>query len=954
MTCRPCSHLSVALRGCRSNEVQRGLLLALLAIAPCPIALAAPLDPNDFASLGSLNVASGTLTINTTTLQVSGAATFNGLSVPQSNGPSLAVFTFDDIAITGGNVVVTGTRPLVLLSKSDLLIVPTLNLSAPVVVNPGPGGYSGTYGGNTGDDGIGPGGGHGSVGAGATGGGHGGSGGHTFGGSYSLQGGSAYGDLWQTLQGGSGGGGTTGVGGGGGGAVQLSAVGDTSVGTVLANGGGQTTGGVAGGAGGGILITGESVTYGSMQAAGGTATTGNQVTGGGGGRIEIAGIGAYTLGSIPPGLNVAGGANANATKTAGFAGVITIRAAMTVVPIGQSVVLDGGRIINYDGFDPKFSATLEAIIERNLTVNTGGSVALGKSQPLQSDANLVVNGTFDSGSFSQVVASLSGDGAISLGLGGELIVGQNDASSSFTGDISGVGQLGKVGAGTIALGGVISHTGGTDVAVGGPLQLTGTFAGAAGLVKTGPGTLEITNTGLINTPGANTHVAGGQLLLTDVSLGSGPSMVIADGARLTLNDSSAPRAILGNGSASRIETIGTTTLGDSTRFDGFRSAGVLDVTGATTIQSRGAATLGALTSLNGTLTAPNGVTLGAGANLVGIGSVNAKVAAGFGSLIAADGGDLTIGSSTSVAGFFSDGDLATGAHTVTINDANEAVLGSLTTLGDGVSGGTLVAGTAAPMSTRTHLLIEQGKNLVGRGNVVGNVKNHGAVIGDGLMLDERVVFDAGWTVSGIGDFENVLFNGTFAPGLSPGVVAGNELAIGGKLAIEIGGATPGNGVGHHDQVNDAGVFTLVDGATLTVDSFSDYVPEVGQRFTLATAAEGIVGGFASVSVDPWFSALGLGFDIEVDANELVATVVAGLSGDFNSDGLVDAADYTVWRDGFGSDYDNTDLAVWKGNYGVSVASATAALAASVPEPAAMLIAMLGVAFGFTSRRSAGL
>ena len=43
-----------------------------------------------------------------------------------------------------------------------------------------------------------------------------------------------------------------------------------------------------------------------------------------------------------------------------------------------------------------------------------------------------------------------------------------------------------------------------------------------------------------------------------------------------------------------------------------------------------------------------------------------------------------------------------------------------------------------------------------------------------------------------------------------------------------------------------------------------------------------------------------------------------LPGDFTGDGLVDAADYTAWRDGLGSEYDMDDYADWKNNFGAEL------------------------------------
>ncbi|TWT29341.1 hypothetical protein KOR34_52510 [Posidoniimonas corsicana] len=44
-------------------------------------------------------------------------------------------------------------------------------------------------------------------------------------------------------------------------------------------------------------------------------------------------------------------------------------------------------------------------------------------------------------------------------------------------------------------------------------------------------------------------------------------------------------------------------------------------------------------------------------------------------------------------------------------------------------------------------------------------------------------------------------------------------------------------------------------------------------------------------------------------------VGGSLQGDFNEDGSVDAADYTVWRDGLGGEFGPEDYDVWRDNYG---------------------------------------
>jgi hypothetical protein len=81
-----------------------------------------------------------------------------------------------------------------------------------------------------------------------------------------------------------------------------------------------------------------------------------------------------------------------------------------------------------------------------------------------------------------------------------------------------------------------------------------------------------------------------------------------------------------------------------------------------------------------------------------------------------------------------------------------------------------------------------------------------------------------------------------------------------------------------------------------------------------------------------------------------------LSGDYNFDGLVDAADYTVWRDTLGqrafvlaADGDNSgvvdqaDYTIWKTNFGNHAGSGAGADGnAAVPEPATFLMLLAGI------------
>jgi hypothetical protein len=75
-----------------------------------------------------------------------------------------------------------------------------------------------------------------------------------------------------------------------------------------------------------------------------------------------------------------------------------------------------------------------------------------------------------------------------------------------------------------------------------------------------------------------------------------------------------------------------------------------------------------------------------------------------------------------------------------------------------------------------------------------------------------------------------------------------------------------------------------------------------------------------------------------------------LDGDFNNDDIVDARDYTVWRDGLGTIYTEADYALWKDNFGAVAGAAAAAGVAAVPEPSSLLLLIWSLAFAARRHR----
>jgi PEP-CTERM motif len=89
-----------------------------------------------------------------------------------------------------------------------------------------------------------------------------------------------------------------------------------------------------------------------------------------------------------------------------------------------------------------------------------------------------------------------------------------------------------------------------------------------------------------------------------------------------------------------------------------------------------------------------------------------------------------------------------------------------------------------------------------------------------------------------------------------------------------------------------------------------------------------------------------------------------LTGDYNHNGIVDAADYTIWRDTFGqtvaagtgADGDGdgiigqNDYAVWTTNFGRTAPGAGSGAAAAVPEPTAGGLLLIGAVVAALGRR----
>ncbi|TWT90516.1 hypothetical protein Mal64_09070 [Pseudobythopirellula maris] len=203
-------------------------------------------------------------------------------------------------------------------------------------------------------------------------------------------------------------------------------------------------------------------------------------------------------------------------------------------------------------------------------------------------------------------------------------------------------------------------------------------------------------------------------------------------------------------------------------------------------------------------------------------------------------------------------------------------------------------------------------------------------------------FSGGRLKTGVVGFDLQNEGGAFSPvdastvsSVGQALVQGDLTLTAGVLEIEIAS----------DDLSDSlavdGLATL--GGSLEVAFARGYSPESGS-WLLMTAAEGFAGAFAELPT---------GFAVRQQGSELFLELgVETLTGDYNGDGVVGAADFTVWRDsylqnvpaGSGADGDGNgvvnelDYVLWVQHFGDTLDEPSA----SVPEPTALGLAVMGL------------
>jgi cyclophilin family peptidyl-prolyl cis-trans isomerase len=248
----------------------------------------------------------------------------------------------------------------------------------------------------------------------------------------------------------------------------------------------------------------------------------------------------------------------------------------------------------------------------------------------------------------------------------------------------------------------------------------------------------------------------------------------------------------------------------------------------------------------------------------------------------------------------------------------------------------------------------------------------------GYTLSNRpTFFDTGATIVGTGTLtvaanaslgmregftltQALVNQGSLEPGLRLGQVnlQSYQQTASGTLAIDIAGATVDT---QYDRVAVAGTAQLA--GKLKVSLLNGFAPTAGQKFDVVTAGT-LTGLFTSLELP----ALSNGLVWSLTANATTYSLNV-LRADYNENGVVDAGDFTLWRDQLGktvtpytgADGDgngmvtSADFTRWRNNFGKSsaalVTGGAGGLAANaVPEPAAATLLFIGMCLAGLRRR----
>jgi len=501
----------------------------------------------------------------------------------------------------------------------------------------------------------------------------------------------------------------------------------------------------------------------------------------------------------------------------------------------EGIAMGGGTITNYAG------ATIRGAGKGILIDNGSGGSAAGATTIVnhgsiigQAGAAITLVGPFND--------SITTSGTIS-GVGTAIDMGDGDDTLTITGGTISGNVYGGAGNDslTFALG------------TGGAFTLSGTYSGFES-VALASGTLTVA--GSLNGP--LTVASGATLRGSNTSLTLAGTVTLASGSTVALGITPSQAynlAVTGNVSLGGGTLVISPTAGsyaDGATYDIITASGGISGT-FSSIQAENSARLGGLVISGTNLGTSYRLTLATGASFTGGADSVTFIGRAVTTDLNGQGGDDSI----------------TFQGTGNSLSANVSGISSLT--------------IGASDRTSSSLILQSGSQKVASTEILANA----TLTANTTLTSQTVTVDSGGTLKGVGTIVGALTNaGTVAPGSSPGVltVQGSYTSAGNAtLVIEVDGATPGTGAGHHDQIvvtGTPGTFTAAGTLVATTRGISgsasnSYTPSLGQTFTIVSASGGILGSFSGLTQPASGLASGTRFDLSYGRTSLTLAVTPG-------------------------------------------------------------------------------
>lgn len=298
-----------------------------------------------------------------------------------------------------------------------------------------------------------------------------------------------------------------------------------------------------------------------------------------------------------------------------------------------------------------------------------------------------------------------------------------------------------------------------------------------------------------------------------------------------------------------------------------------------------------------------------------------------------------------------------------LSGSRTEVIGALNADGSSVTTAPLdVSGTVTFADAQTRLTLSGPGTLRQTQHVI---RNAASLTGPGVLAvgsNAGLALEEGAVVGVLVENAGQLDVGLNSPGLATASLNYTQMATG-LFVAEIGGEIAGT---DYDQLIVGGQAQLA--GALRVVIVDGFTPDVGDRFTVidARTLNGQFNTFSAVDENDVFD-----WDLTVlysplaqPGNVVVQIDDVSLIGDYNGNGIVDAADYAVWRDTFGQvgmglaadgnndhQIDDDDYSVWRSHFGNSAGGgASAGSSSTVPEPGSLLFWLSAAAGAFLERR----